>query len=181
MEESSIEDDTPCDCCECQGSSDEEYSVDGRIPQLSVIGEEDEEAVSVFDPDNEEMEFHRKFMEKVYGRNPRASKVFNPGVIVESGSDSSENGETEEQEIEEFEGKKKPVFDIEAFLKYTGNVEDWLERIEDLGNIPGMLLVTMYHKLTKCCHKLHTECCEGMLSLLPQFRRFLLYLSNVMQ
>ncbi|XP_034299497.2 titin homolog isoform X7 [Magallana gigas] len=132
VEESSIEDDTPCDCCECQGSSDEEYSVDGRIPQLSVIGEEDEEAVSVFDPDNEEMEFHRKFMEKVYGRNPRASKVFNPGVIVESGSDSSENGETEEQEIEEFEGKKKPVFDIEAFLKYTGNVEDWLERIEDL-------------------------------------------------
>lgn len=181
VEESLIEDDTPCDCCECQGSSDEEYSVDGRIPQLSVIGEEDEEAVSVFDPDNEEMEFHRKFMEKVYGRNPRASKVFNPGVIVESGSDSSENGETEEQEIEEFEGRKKPVFDIEAFLKYTGNVEDWLERIEDLGNIPGMLLVTMYHKLTKYCLKLHTECCEGMLSLLPQFRRFSLYLSDVMQ
>lgn len=143
VEESLVEDDTPCDCCECQGSSDEEYSVDGRIPQLSVIGEEDEEAVSVFDPDNEEMEFHRKFMEKVYGRNPRASKVFNPGVIVESCSDSSENGETDELEIDEFEGRKKPVFDIEAFLKYTGNVEDWLERIEDLGNIPGMLLVTM--------------------------------------
>nr|XP_022325338.1 uncharacterized protein LOC111125634 isoform X8 [Crassostrea virginica] len=135
VEESAIEDeDQPCDCCECQGSSDEEYSVDGRIPQLSVIGEEDEETVSVFDPDkmdNEDMEFHRNFMEKVYGRNPRASKVFNPGVIVVSGSESSENEETEELEIMEFEGRKKPVFDIEAFLKYNGNVEDWLERIED--------------------------------------------------
>uniref|UniRef100_A0A8W8KYW6 Uncharacterized protein n=1 Tax=Magallana gigas TaxID=29159 RepID=A0A8W8KYW6_MAGGI len=41
-------------------------------------------------------------------------------------------GRQRSMEIEEFEGRKKPVFDIEAFLKYTGNVEDWLERIEDL-------------------------------------------------
>lgn len=94
-------------------------------------------------------------MEKVYGRNFRAFKVFNFGVIVESGLDFLENGEIEEQEIEEFEGKKKFVFDIEVFLKYIGNVEDWFERIEDLGNILGMFFVIMYYKLIKCCFKLY--------------------------
>lgn len=166
VEEFLIEDDIFCDCCECQGFSDEEYSVDGRIFQFLVIGEEDEEVVFVFDLDNEEMEFYRKFMEKVYGRNFRVFKVFNFGVIVESGLDFLENGEIEEQEIEEFEGKKKFVFDIEVFLKYIGNVEDWFERIEDLGNILGMFFVIMYYKLIKYCFKLYIECSEGMLSLL---------------
>lgn len=50
----------------------------------------------MFDSDNEEMEFYRKFMEKVYGRNFRVFKVFNFGVIVESGLDFLENGEIEE-------------------------------------------------------------------------------------
>lgn len=109
----------------------------------------------MFDSDNEEMEFYRKFMEKVYGRNFRAFKVFNFGVIVESGLDFLENGEIEELEIEEFEGRKKFVFDIEVFLKYIGNVEDWFERIEDLGNILGMFFVIMYYKLIKCCFKLY--------------------------
>lgn len=94
-------------------------------------------------------------MEKVYGRNFRAFKVFNFGVIVESGLDFLENGEIEELEIEEFEGRKKFVFDIEVFLKYIGNVEDWFERIEDLGNILGMFFVIMYYKLIKCCFKLY--------------------------
>ncbi|XP_062572829.1 ankyrin repeat domain-containing protein 11-like [Saccostrea cucullata] len=135
------DEDVPCDCCECQGSSEDEYSMDGRMPQLSVIGEEDEETVSVFDPDkmdSEEMQFHRTFMEKVYSRNPRASKVFNPGVIVSS-SDSEESEEAEESDDSAFDSMKRPVFDIEAFLKYTGNVEDWLERIEEFGNVTGML------------------------------------------
>lgn len=96
VEEFLIEDDIFCDCCECQGFSDEEYSVDGRIFQFLVIGEEDEEVVFVFDLDNEEMEFYRKFMEKVYGRNFRVFKVFNFGVIVELGLDFLENGEIEE-------------------------------------------------------------------------------------
>lgn len=182
VEESAIEDeDQPCDCCECQGSSDEEYSVDGRIPQLSVIGEEDEETVSVFDPDkmdNEDMEFHRNFMEKVYGRNPRASKVFNPGVIVVSGSESSENEETEELEIMEFEGRKKPVFDIEAFLKYNGNVEDWLERIEDFGNFPCMLPVP-FCKLHLQLPPVYSKCFEVMFNCSPEFIVFIYLMDEI--